>query len=141
MLTDVHGAFAYMQAIADALNDLLGELDANDDLATWHRSKFKLIKNREFWINGGRALSDGGERTDKKEEKPAEGRGENGILKLNEKEIEEMPDLFRRLYENGVFIPHVRTQRNGSIEIRCQIRGIKITATAKTLALAKKKFV
>lgn len=65
----------------------------------------------------------------------------DGIFKFTPKEIQEMPDLYAKMFKAGVAVAHVRKQRNGSFELRCQIHGKKISATAKSLPAAKKKFI
>ncbi len=129
LLDKLHCATDYLQSIGNVLNELLGECDAADDIATWKRSKFVLFKNDVAPMRAA------------EEEKPAERRGESGILKFTDKEILQMPNYLKKLYEGGLIIPHFRKQRNGSFELRCQIKGARISATAKTKAEAKKRFL
>ena len=57
------------------------------------------------------------------------------------KEINKMPKEFRKLFRTNKISAHVRLQKNGSYEIRCQLNYNQITATAKTIEQAKEKFI
>lgn len=109
----------------------------SDELAEERRSAFHFISensNSSAIISPIRSLS--------KEKPAADATGKNdGILKFTTKEIQEMPDLYAKMFKAGVAVAHVRKQHNGSFELRCQIHGKKISATAKSLPEAKKKFI
>ena len=57
------------------------------------------------------------------------------------KEVEKMPKEFKKDFKAGRVTAHVRQRDNGTFEVRCQYRHKKITASAKTLAEAKEKFI
>lgn len=61
-------------------------------------------------------------------------------LNFDQKEINKMPKQFRTEYTAGRVKAHVRFH-NGSYEVRCQIYNRKITASAKTVGLAKFRFL
>lgn len=52
-----------------------------------------------------------------------------------------MPKQFKKDFKAGKVTAHARQRANGSYEIRCQHNGKKITASAKTLAEAKERFI
>lgn len=57
------------------------------------------------------------------------------------KEVEKMPKEFKKDFKAGRVTAHVRQRANGTFEIRCQYKHKKITASAKTLAEAKERFI
>ncbi len=58
-----------------------------------------------------------------------------------EEEIRKMPKQFRKLFRANRVTAHVRRKQNGVYEIRAQINGIKIAASAKLLDIAKERFI
>lgn len=60
---------------------------------------------------------------------------------FDEKELNKMPKEYRKDFKTGKVKAHVRCRCNGTYEIRCQINKQKISASAKTLAEAKQKFI
>lgn len=62
-------------------------------------------------------------------------------LKFTKKEIESMPIQYRNLFFTENAVAHIRIRKDNLYEIRCQVDGKKITATSKTLATAKRKFI
>ena len=72
----------------------------------------------------------------------AEGEAETVPLKFTDKEISKMPKDFKKDYlAQGGNIAHVRLKPNGSYEIRCRRYGRNISASAKSLDVAKKRFL
>ena len=72
----------------------------------------------------------------------AEGKAETVPLKFTDKEISKMPKDFKKDYlAQGGNIAHVRLKPNGSYEIRCRRYGRNISASAKSLDVAKKRFL
>ena len=63
------------------------------------------------------------------------------VLKFTKKEIETMPVQYKNLFFTENAVAHIRIKKGNYYEIRCQINGKKITATAKTLDAAKSKFL
>ena len=123
VLNSMNSAKSTIDIAIFALNDLVGDLDASDAFAHHRREQFQIIP-------GGK-------------EKPAAyaTESDDGILKFTPKEIQSMPKNYSKLFRTGLAIAHIRKQHNGSFEIRCQIQNEKISATAKTLTEAKKKFI
>lgn len=66
----------------------------------------------------------------------------SGILKFTQKEISKMPQQIRKLFRtpDGV-VARVRKKKNGVIEIRCMIGGVRYEGSGKDLATAKEKFI
>ncbi|MBQ7924397.1 MAG: tyrosine-type recombinase/integrase family protein [Clostridia bacterium] len=60
---------------------------------------------------------------------------------FSEEEISKMPKTFRKTFRTNKQTAHVRQKSNGTYEIRIQINGCRITASAKNLAVAKEKFI
>ena len=52
-----------------------------------------------------------------------------------------MPKEFKKDFKAGKVTAHARQRKNGTIEIRCQYKNKKITASAKTLTEAKERFI
>lgn len=77
--------------------------------------------------------------TTKKEETKNE---DNEVfLEFTEKEIKKMPKNFRNEFKTGKVKAHVRRRKDGRYEVRCQINKKRISATSKTLEIAKQKFI
>lgn len=52
-----------------------------------------------------------------------------------------MPLFYKKLFISGDVVAHWRTRTDGLIEIRCQIKGKKITASGKSRKAASEKFI
>ena len=77
--------------------------------------------------------------TTKKEETKNE---DNEVfLEFTEKEIMKMPKNFRKDFKTGKIKAHIRRREDGRYEVRCQINKKRISATSKTLEIAKQKFI
>jgi len=61
--------------------------------------------------------------------------------KFTDKEVNKMPKEFKKDFKAGKVTAHARRRPNGSYEVRCQYKGKKITASAKTLTEAKERFI
>lgn len=68
-------------------------------------------------------------------------RMESAELKFTDKEILLMPKPLQKSFRTNRVTAHVAKRKNGSITVRCQIDGVRVTATARTLAEAKQKFI
>ncbi len=90
----------------------------HDEDAAERRSRFQLLKNEE-----------------KQEEQ------KKGIIKFTKKEIETMPLYYKNLFFHNDVVARWRRRSGDLIEIRCQIDGKKITASAKTKSAAAEKFI
>ena len=62
-------------------------------------------------------------------------------LIFTEKEISKMPRSFRKIFRTNKHTAHVRRKDGDVYEIRMQIDGYRITASAKYLDLAKERFI
>ena len=62
-------------------------------------------------------------------------------LKFTKKEIESMPVQYKKLFFSENTVAHIRIRKDNLYEIRCQLGKKRITATSKSLATAKKKFI
>lgn len=63
------------------------------------------------------------------------------ILIFSEQEISKMPRKFRKIFRTNKQTAHVRRKDGDVYEIRMQIDGHRITASAKYLDLAKERFI
>lgn len=90
----------------------------HDEDAADRRKLFQLFKN---------------EKTSEEQKK--------GTIKFKQKEIETMPLYYKNLFFHGDVVARWRRRSDNLIEIRCQINGKKITASAKTQDAAAKKFI
>ena len=69
-------------------------------------------------------------------------RSQKGIdLLFSDKEISKMPRKFRKIFRTNKQTAHVRRKDGDVYEIRMQIDGHRITASAKYLDLAKERFI
>lgn len=68
-------------------------------------------------------------------------RMESAELKFTDKEILSMPKPLQKSFRCNRVTAHVAKRSNGSVTVRCQIDGVRITATARTVAEAKQKFI
>lgn len=66
---------------------------------------------------------------------------ENGFVEFTEKEILKMPRKFRKLFRTNKQTAHVRRKDGDVYEIRMQIDGHRISASAKFLDVAKERFI
>jgi len=64
-----------------------------------------------------------------------------GIKIFNEKEFIKMPKKYKTLFQTGRLSAHVRQKSNGTYEVRCQIDGMRVSASSKNLEQAKKMFI
>ena len=114
------------------LNELIAAHDARNTIAEYHRSQFQFVEDdpnvRPF--PGA-----------KKEPEPNGSDAERGIVEFTEKEIQTMPKNFRTIFRTHRQTAHVRFKDGGVYEIRLQIRGYRITASAKELGVAKERFI
>ena len=79
--------------------------------------------------------------TDETPSSPKE-RSQKGIDNLfSEEEISKMPRKFRKIFRTNKQTAHVRRKDGDVYEIRMQIDGHRITASAKYLDLAKERFI
>ena len=114
LLSQLKNAAAILSDSVFLINEMIGESDAMDDVATLRRSRFKIVKNEE---------------------------AKKGVYKFNQKEMEKMPLFYKHLFITGDVVAHWRERSGNLIEIRCQIKGKKITASAKTKEAAAQKFI
>ena len=64
------------------------------------------------------------------------------ILEFTPKEISKMPTFFRKEFHlKGGTTAHIRQKQNGTYEIRYRRNGMNISASAKTIAEAKERFI
>lgn len=63
------------------------------------------------------------------------------FLKFTDSEVSKMPKEFRKYFRYGGKKHRIRQKKNGIYEIRFMIKGLKISASAKTIEVAKKKFI
>lgn len=112
-----------MQALTAAtdavnlINQTIGLSDAHQTAAEFRRLQFKIIP-------GGNNMQE-----------------KNGIVKFTKKEIETMPIFYKNLFIHDDVVAHWRRRSDDLIEIRVQIHGKKITASAKTRKAATEKFL
>lgn len=109
-----------LAAVNDAvryLNEALGHSDAAQTAAEYRRSLFHIVP------------------FGKQEEQ------KKGIVKFTKKEIDSMPLYYKNLFIHEDIVAHWRRRSGNLIEIRCQIQGKKITASAKTQKAASEKFL
>lgn len=66
---------------------------------------------------------------------------ENSFLGFSDQEILRMPRKFRKLFRTNKQTAHVRRKDGGVYEIRMQIDGHRISASAKFLDVAKERFI
>ncbi len=67
---------------------------------------------------------------------------EKSAVKFNEKELKKMPKFFRTEYKYGRIKTKIKERpSDGRYEIRCQIRKVKIYASARTVEETKIKFI
>ena len=66
---------------------------------------------------------------------------ESGIITFTEKEISTMPKKYQKIFKTNKAIAHVRLIKGKYYEIRVMIDGVNISATSKSLARAKEKFI
>ena len=107
-----------LQELENAARLILSVIERHrihEEDAAERRALFRFVKKKEEW--------------------------HSNILKFTKQEIESMPFMYKKLFITDVAVAHVRTRKDQLIEIRCQINGKKITATAKTLDAAKSKFL
>lgn len=96
-----------------------------------YKSQFKVVKNEKIW---------------KKAIQTAKPDFEVSTPTINDKavfsfkEIEKMPNKYKKMFKTGKVKAHVRLNR-GVYEVRCMISGQVIYGTSKELAIAKKKFI
>lgn len=62
-------------------------------------------------------------------------------LQFSIEEISKMPKEFRKIFRTNKQTAHVRKKKSGIYEIRIQIDGCRITASARYLDLAKERFI
>ena len=64
------------------------------------------------------------------------------FLEFTPKEISKMPTFFRKEFRlKGGTVAHIRQKENGSYEIRYRRNGMNISKSAKTLEVAKERFI
>ena len=106
-------------------NKLLGEMDAEDDVAIFRRSQLYFV-----------------------EKSPDEGTSEQekqGFVTFSEQEIKQMPKKIQRLIIIQKKRCRIRTHASGknstTYEIRFRSKGYNISASGKTIELAKENFI
>ncbi len=75
------------------------------------------------------------------EERGAVVRSQEEALLFTDKEVSKMPRRFRKIFRTNKQTAHVRRKDGDVYEIRMQIDGHRITASAKYLDLAKERFI
>ena len=64
------------------------------------------------------------------------------FLEFTQKEISKMPTFFKKEFRlKGGTVAHIRQKENGSYEIRYRRNGMNISKSAKTLEVAKERFI
>lgn len=76
-----------------------------------------------------------------REEDKTENEEATAFLDFTEKELMKMPKTFRNEFKTGKIRARIRRREDGRYEIRCQINKKRISATSKTLEIAKQKFI
>lgn len=130
LLAQIHDLLHRIEGYQDARAALKPNLHFVDD-----EPKVILFPTRE---RGGEPTENFEER-----EKPdvgTPGERKQGFVEFTEKEILQMPQQFRRIFRTNKHTAHVR-RKNGYYEIRIQINGRRISATAKCLNTAKERFL
>ena len=77
---------------------------------------------------------------DKQEEERLE-RAASSIVTFSKKEIEKMPQKFRKIFKTGKARAHVRLRKDNIYEIKWQFNNEVIIATSKHLDVCKEKFI
>lgn len=125
----------HTKAVRLLLNELLAEHDAQDDVACYKRTLFRVIENDVIPFPVPRET--------KKEtlDLGKSGEQEQGFVEFTQKEILQMPQQFRKIFRTNKHTAHIRRKPNGFYEIRMQINGARISAGATVLAVAKERFI
>ena len=130
LLTQLKNAAAILSDSVFLINEMIGESDAMDDVATLRRSRFQIIKNVETPPDVEHADGE-----------------ECGFVEFTEKEISKMPKIIRSLIIIKKRRCRIRYRKNGnsknsySYEIRFRSDGYSVTACGKTKELAKQNFL
>lgn len=67
---------------------------------------------------------------------------ETVFLEFTQKELSKMPKSFRKEFRlQGGIVPHVRKKENGTYEIRYRRNGLNLSVSAKSLEVAKERFI
>lgn len=77
----------------------------------------------------------------KKSDEPGTSSEEERGVQFTEKELNSMPKKIQKLFRTNKAVAHVRLQKGKYYEIRVMINGEAISASAKTLSLAKERFL
>ena len=124
----------HAKAARSLLNELMAEHDAQEDVAGYRRTLFRVIENDVIQFPVPRET---------KRENPdvgTPGEQKEGIIDFTEKEISLMPKKIQKLIIVQRKRCRIRTRRSGSsftYEIRFRCDGYDVYACGKTVALAK----
>ena len=137
-LSHVKNAYAELNAGVLLLNEILGAYDAQEDLADYRRSLFRIVEN----TNQG-----GDETPESQKENPDAGTSgaEQGFAEFTDMEIRQMPSNFRRLIiinkKRCRMRKHVSGKNSTTYEIRFRQDGYDLSACGKTIELAKANLI
>lgn len=79
--------------------------------------------------------------TDSKNDVPKTSTREENGIQFTEQEILKMPKKFQKLFRTSKVVAHIRFRKEKYYEIRVMINGESISASAKSLARAKERFI
>ncbi len=137
-LLHIKNAYTELNAGVLLLNEILSAYDAQNDLADYRRSLFRIVEN----TNQG-----GDEPPESQKENPDAGTsGENvEFVEFTEKELQQMPKQFKTKYRIDKKTVSVRYHHCGhgcySYEFRYRANGYNISASGKTIEKAKARFL
>ena len=67
--------------------------------------------------------------------------GKKAAVKFTQKEINRMPQKFKKLFKFNHIISHVILRKGNVYEVRCMIDGVRYSGSSKNLETAKAKFI
>lgn len=138
----------YVSELIAQIHDLLHRIEGYEDAREATKPKLRFVDDEPRGKvllfptveRQATVLSDNGGEKEKTPDFEKPGEQEQGFVEFTEKEIQQMPQQFRKLFKVDKHTAHVR-RKNGYYEIRIQINGYRITATAKLLETAKERFI
>ena len=65
----------------------------------------------------------------------------SAICKFSQKELNKMPQTFKKLFKIGKIVAKTRKKPNGVYEIRVCVNGVNYSASSKNYEIAKEKFI
>ena len=138
---DGDGYLRRLQDLTFAMLELVKDMEQDEQKK---QQLFKIVQTENIIQFPGVKTNTTATAITEKEERVTEQEEENEettALDFNEKDIMKMPKIFRNEFKTGKVKARIRRRDDGRYEIRCQINKKRISATSKTLEIAKQKFI